>query len=418
MAESKQPTLVMAIAGPGPAHEQISTALSNQSEFHLVKILEKAERLPQEVRAAEPDIVLIDENVDGQASLDIIDELGIQFPDTVPVAILSGDDPLRAQQVTLAGARAFLIQPFTQVNLLSTLRRVVELEDRRRQSLQLSAPEVKDGSEGVQIITVFSPRGGVGCSTIATNLAIALRENFAERVLLFEGKLLFGHLGLILNLRPHNTLADLIPHAGAMDDSLVREVISSHVSGIDVLVAPPDVQTAQGVRPDDLFGVLNGVKRLYDFIVIDAGSHLSENTVTLMDAADRVLVVTTPELAALHDASRFVPVSRSLGYPPGKVRIILNRVGMDGAVRRRDIEQALHHELFTYIPEGGASVVRSLNRGIPLLIKHPRSKASHAVQRLAKALANGRAPQSVPSKDETMPTAQKLVARLGVSRTR
>ncbi len=414
MAESSHPTLVMAIAGPGPAQKQINTALSNQSEFHLVKTLESAERLAQEVRAAEPDIILIDENVNGQASLDIIDELGLQFPGTAPVAILSGDDPLRAQQVTLAGARAFLIQPFTQVNLLSTLRRVVELEERHRQSLQLPASERKTENEALQMITLFSPRGGVGCSTIATNLAIALRENFAERVLLFEGKLLFGHLGLILNLRPHNTLADLIPHAGAVDETLVHEVVTRHVSGIDVLVAPPDVQTAQGIRPDDLFGVLNGVKRLYDFIVIDAGSHLSENTVTLMDAADRVLVVTTPELAALHDASRFVPVSRSLGYPPGKVRIVLNRVGMEGAVRSRDIEQALHHELFTYIPEGGASAVRSLNRGIPLIIKHPRSKASKAIERLAGALADGRRPQSAPSKNQSVPAAQKLVARLGV----
>jgi len=88
----------------------------------------------------------------------------------------------------------------------------------------------------------------VGCSTIAINLAIALHEQLDVRVLLMEGKMIFGHLGLMLNLRPQNTIADLIPHAGALDDSLVEEVVSRHASGIDVLLGPPDLNVGQGTN--------------------------------------------------------------------------------------------------------------------------------------------------------------------------
>jgi pilus assembly protein CpaE len=341
----------------------------------------------QEVMAAAPEVVILDHTVRGQPTLDAIDDLALQFPEIAVVAILGSEDPVRAQQAMLAGARGFLIQPFTQVNLLSTLRRLRELESRRRPGAAAKAGDSAQRSDPLQILTVYSPRGGTGASTLAVNLAIALREEASEKVLLMEGKLLFGHLGLMLNLRAPNSLADLIPHASALDPAIVKDVVIEHASGIHVLLSPSDLQVAQGIRPEGLFSVLRTVRSLYDFIVIDAGSALNDNSVTLMDAADRILLVATPELAALHDVSRFVHLSRSLAYPPGKVLVVLNRAGMAGAVRTNDIDAALHHVIFAQVPDDEANATRCLNRGIPLLFKSPRSPASRAIQRLARSLA-------------------------------
>jgi pilus assembly protein CpaE len=127
---------------------------------------------------------------------------------------------------------------------------------------------------------------------------------------------------------------------------------------------------------------------MYDFIVIDAGSYLNENTVTLMDAADRILLVTTPDLGALHDSSRFLHLSRSLAYPTGKLLTILNRAGMPGGVKTKDIATALHHDLYAQIPDDNTNAIRSLNRGIPLVFKYPRSPASRAIKHLALKLAD------------------------------
>ena len=104
-----------------------------------------------------------------------------------------------AQQTTLAGARAFIVQPFTQVNLLSTLRRVRDLEARRSKLLSPPAASSAEKAQPVRTLAVFSPRGGVGCSTVAVNLAVALHEETGARVLLLEGKLFFGHLDVLLN---------------------------------------------------------------------------------------------------------------------------------------------------------------------------------------------------------------------------
>jgi len=193
-----------------------------------------------------------------------------------------------------------------------------------------------------------------------------------------------------------------VPHASALEAGLIGDVVEGHTSGIDVLLSPSDVQVAQGMRAEDLFNIMNGINKAYSFVVIDAGSALTENTVTMMDASDRILLVTTPDLVALHDASRFIQISRTLSYPPEKLMIVLNRANLDGGVKTKDIETALRHEVFAQIPDDGANVIRSLNRGVPLVIQYPRSPATKSIQRLAGTLVAQASPDvrsaSVPAK--------------------
>jgi pilus assembly protein CpaE len=385
MSDSSKISRVIVISDPGPTQQQIITALNSEASFELLDVLVSTESLSREIRPAKPDIVIIDYQLSGQSTIDIIDELALQFPEIAILAILQENDPVASQQVMLAGARAFIVQPFTQVNLLSTLRRVSELEARRVQSKIDHSPDY--GSElerPVRSISVYNPRGGVGCSTIAANLAISLHEETGASVLLLEGKMYFGHLDVMLNIRTRNTIADLIPHVNALDEGLVKDVVMDHISGIQVLLGPGDVQVAQGIRPDDVYTLFVNLQRMYDYIVIDSGSSLNENSVTLMDSTDRILLVTTPDLAALHDTSRFVQISRSLGYSPDKLLIVLNRAGIQGGVKTKDIETALHHEVFASVADDGPNALRSLNRGIPLVMRYPRSPASKAIKMLAK----------------------------------
>jgi pilus assembly protein CpaE len=377
---------VVALCDPGATQQQITEALNSQNEFLLVDILTSKEMLARQLRAAEPDIILVDSQLESESTMDIIDDLALQFPNASVVAILPTNDPLTAQQVMLAGARAFLITPFSQINLVSTLRRVSELEGRRQQTKTYTPTAVTEATRPLRSITVYSPRGGTGVTSIATNTAIALAEETGKKVLLFEGKVFFGHLEVMLNMKVPNTLADLIPHATNMDEGLVRDVVSPHPSGIHVLMAPSNVQIAQGIRAEDIYNVYVGVSRLYDYIVVDAGGPLSDISVTLMDATDRILLVTTPDLASLHDTSRFLQLSRSLAYPMDKILMILNKAGVEGGVKLRDIESVLHNQIYHQIPNDPANVLRSINRGIPFLVYYPRSSASKSIQQLARNL--------------------------------
>ena len=395
---------VLYIGEPGANQDQIVVACESQSDIQLVKTLNTMDKLTKEIRAAEPDLIMIGSMVAGQPALDVIDEIVMQYPEVPLIAILEENDPTRAQQVMLAGARAFITEPFTQVNLLSTLRRVRDLEARRAKSQTPETAQVQEALRPLRTYAVFSPRGGVGTSIVATNLAIELRAESGEPVLLIDGKLFFGHLDVMLNIRARNTIADLVPHANLLEPGLIGDVVVPHASGIDVLLSPTDIQVAQGMRAEDIYNIISGVKKPYGYVVIDAGSALTENTVTMMDAADRILLVTTPDLVALHDASRFIQISRSLSYPPEKTMIVLNRANLNGGVKPRDIETALRHEVFAQIPDDGANVVRSLNRGIPLVMQYPRSAATQAIQKLAGAVVqmgggvSGAAPAAKSSK--------------------
>ena len=388
MSPTNKQIRVVALCSPGATQQQITEALNAQNEFTLVDIIASKEMLPRQIRAAEPDILLVDSKLEGESTLDIIDDIALQFPASSLVAILPTNDPLVAQQVMLAGARAFLIAPFSQINLVSTLRRVTELEGRRQQTQTYIPTQVSEATRPLRSITVYSPRGGTGVTSIAANTAIALAEETGKKVLLFEGKVFFGHLEVMLNLKVQNALSDLIPHATNLDEGLIRDVVCPHPSGIHVLLAPSNVQIAQGIRAEDIYNIFIGVSRYYDYTVVDAGGPLSDISVTLMDATDRILLVTTPDLASLHDTSRFLQLSRSLSYPADKILMILNKAGVEGGVKLKDIETVLHHQVYHQIPNDPANVLRSINRGIPFLVYYPRSTASKSIQQLAKNLTS------------------------------
>jgi pilus assembly protein CpaE len=379
---------VVALCDPGATQQQITEALKMENEFTLVDVLASKEMLARQIRAAEPDILLVDSQLESESTMDIIDDLALQFPTASVVAILPNNDPLVAQQVMLAGARAFLITPFSQINLVSTLRRVTELEGRRQQTQAYIPSQLPEAIRPLRSVTFYSPRGGTGVTSIAANTAIALAEETGKKVLLFEGKVLFGHLEVMLNLKVQNALSDLIPHAANLDEALIQDVVCPHPSGIHVLLAPSNAQIAQGIRAEDVYNIFIGVSRFYDYIVVDAGGPLNDISVTLMDATDRILLVTTPDLASLHDTSRFLQLSRSLSYPAEKILMILNKAGSEGGVKLKDIEAVLHNQVYHQIPNDPANVMRSINRGIPFLVYYPRSSASKSIQQLARSLVS------------------------------
>lgn len=386
MSPANQQVRVVALCDPGATQQQITEALNAQNEFTLVDIIASKEMLARQIRATEPDILLVDSQLQGESTLDIIDDIALQFSSTALVAILPTNDPLVAQQVMLAGARAFLITPFSQINLVSTLRRVTELEGRRQQTQTYIPSQVSEATRPLRSVTVYSPRGGTGVTSIAANTAIALAEETGKKVLLFEGKVFFGHLEVMLNLKVQNAISDLIPHATNLDEGLIRDVVCPHPSGIHVLLAPSNVQIAQGIRAEDIYNIFVGVSRYYDYTVVDAGGPLNDISVTLMDATDRILLVTTPDLASLHDTSRFLQLSRSLSYPADKILMLLNKAGAEGGVKLKDIESVLHNQVYHQIPDDAANVLRSINRGIPFLVYYPRSSASKSIQQLARNL--------------------------------
>jgi len=363
--------------------EDLSSALKDEKDFNIQEHLNGKTEIGATIAKTQPEIVLLDFNLKGEATYELVDKLASQFPAIAVVVILPESDVHHSDKVILSGARAFILHPFTKKNLMTSLRRVVELLKRNfpnliSQDLGIAAP-VKPKNT----FTVFSPKGGTGCTSVAVNLAVGLRQIIKESLLLLDGKHLFGHVAMMLNLRTANSITDLISHAGMLDQQLINQVVVDHVSGVKVLPNPSVIAEAQGIRPEDLFKVITELQSTFSVIIIDGGNYLNENTVTYMDASERVILVVNPNLASIRDTRQFMEVARSLSYPPEKIMLVLNNTGHKPDIHKDEVEKILKASMVCEIPSDESFAINSINEGVPMIIKNPRHPVSKAFQVLA-----------------------------------
>ena len=329
--------------------------------------------------------------------------------------VLPKEQVAEANRVILAGARAFVSQPLNQQELLDTLGRIREVFQRsQRSKAAAAAGDVSMASRGTFV--VFSPKGGVGCSLVAVNLSLALKTELKQDVLLMDGKLLFGDLDVMLNLKSQNSIADLVPHAGSLDEGLIRDVVSEHVSGVKVLPAPPTPASAHGIHPDELHRILVGVQNIYPIIVIDAGNFLNDNTVTLMDASRRVLLVIHPDIASLRDASRFLDLClTTLSFPRDRILLIVNQHDQREGLGLADIEKTLQTKVFATLPWDPSAALQSINRGVPLSMLNQKSELRQAFREMAKSVAAiaGLREEAAPAQKKELREVLSKSSRLG-----
>lgn len=387
MTKPNEKNKILSISNNPLIVESIETTFKEEPTFELIDRSILTEGVVKAVGDMAPDIVLLDFEYRKEETYDLVDKIATQYPAVAVVVILPETKVQFSDKVILAGARAFILYPFTQKNLLLTTRRVLELLTRNFPTLTAQDLSIALPVKPKNTYVVFSPKGGSGCSMVAVSLAISLRQTLKEPLLLVDGKSLFGHVALMLNLRTANSITDLISHAGMLDQHLIGQVVVDHVSGIKVLPSPVSISEGQGIRPDDLYKVILGLQSAFPVTVVDGGNVLNENAVTYMDAADRVIVVLNPNLASIRDVRQFIEVTRTLSYPAEKLMFVLNDVGHKADLRKEEIENILKVKISTIIPADDNLVISCVNEGIPVILKNSHHPISRAIQDLASQIA-------------------------------
>jgi pilus assembly protein CpaE len=385
MATSSEQKRILVITKNPLVGDSISTIVNSQKDLALVDPTKIESGIIPGIAELSPDVILLDFEYQEKGFFDLVDKIATEFPTSAVIVILPDREMAHSERVILSGARAFLINPFKQENLLNTVRRVMELMVRNQATTATNLP-VSVKTRPKNTFTVFSPKGGAGSTTVAVNLAIGLHKNLHEDVLLIDGKHLFGHVALCLNLRTANSITDLLAHVGTLDQRLVKQVVVRHISGIHVLPSPNSISEAQGIRPDDIYKMVQALQAIYPNIIIDAGSYLSENTVTYMDSSDKILLVLNPDLASLRDVRQFMDLSKSLSYPSEKTLLILNLTGRKADVKREEIENILKMKIFGKIPADENLALSCLNEGVPIVLKSPNHAITSAFTDMSKNL--------------------------------
>ena len=337
----------------------------------------------------QPDIVLTDVNMPHMDGIELTETLASELP-TSPVIIMSvqgeRDYLRRAMQ---AGAREFLIKPFSHDELVAAIRRVYQLEQKKGTFIAKSLPAQPEASDGPrpaalgETILVFSGKGGVGKTLIATNLASVLASETGARVALVDLDLQFGDVGVMLNLDHSRSITELVDPASGMDSDTVAEVMAEGPGGIKVLLAPISPELADLVTADHVRSLMAELRRTFDYIVVDSSSHLAEFNLEIIEMSQRVLVVTSLTIPAIKDAKLTLKVLESLSVDPSAILLVVNRVDGYADFNRESIEQSLHTAVAVQIPHDQRTVGDAITRGAPFATLNPEAEISRAIRELA-----------------------------------
>lgn len=358
---------------------EITECLEEEPSF---KVSENPAGYGEAVRAvhrSEVDVVVVDEVAGDPAA--VVEQLDTAAPEVPVIVVLAEDQQHLAQACILAGARAYIVRPFEPEELIEMVRRVYEKEDRRRRK-----STAQSGTKEGRLIAVHGPKGGVGTTTIAVNLAVALHQITGLRAVVVDGSLLSGDVGVAMNISNENSIADVVAHLRELDGDLLSDTLVHHSSGVWVLPAPSEIERAEVINGEETAAVLAALRQHYDLVVVDTASRPDEHLLATLDQAEVVLVVCTPEIASLKNVARFLALARELGYGDEKLKLTINRLSSHGSIPLADIESNLRQKMAFGLPSDGIPVIEALNAGEPVVVMRPHARIARELRHVAQEL--------------------------------
>ncbi len=330
-----------------------------------------------------PDVVLMDINLRDMDGLKATEVITRQTPSTV-VMMSVQSEPEYLTRAMMVGARGYLIKPFTSDDLINTVRTAASAPRRVVDHGPPQAPPSSGPQRLRKIIAVYSPKGGVGRSVIAANLAVALHKTSEKSVVLVDANLQSGDAHVLLNINQANSIDDL-REAGSLDQDIINNAVAPHdSSGIGVLRAPLALESAELFTSDAMKAILVELREHFDYLVVDTDASFSESTLTVLEMADLILLVTTLEVTTINRVSQFFEVMERLGYARSKVKLVCNRVDSLFGIQPRLIETRLRQHFLSQIPDDPKVVVTSVNRGVPFVLSFKGALITKAIQTLAQ----------------------------------
>ncbi len=384
----KLPTLLI-VDDDDAVAEMLEVMLRNAG--YEVRRAVSGEEALQQIYKAPPDALICDVLLPGIDGYTLCKRVR-QHPltKTLPILMLTAQGDISAKIAGFeAGANDYLAKPFEPPELVYRVKNLLA----RAASEAPSAP-LRRG----KIIAVFGAKGGVGKTTMAVSLALAIRLRTRQRVIIVDADLTFGDIAVHLNIAPTRSIVDIVRSGDEIEREMVNQVLLPHPSGLQALLAPPRPEEAELVSPDHITRILDLLAVSADYVVVDCQTSYDDRTLSVFDRADHVLLVITPEIGPLKNTSLFLNLANQLGINPNAISIVLNRANSGVGIGVSEIERVLRRKINFHVISGGQPVVTSVNRGIPLILEQPKhpfvQQMLYIGDQLVKQLGGAPAPQA------------------------
>lgn len=341
------------------------------------------------VAETHPEFALLsleDPVVRGLQTMDAIAEVAPQVPIIVYSSLTDGASIRKAM---LAGARDYLAAPLSAATLMASIRVIQEQETTRERRL---SGERTDRGAGGTVITLFGAKGGIGKTTIATNLATALCRETGESVVIVDMDTRFGDVAVMMDMPSERTVTEASRDYERLDRSNIREYLHNHPTGVSVLPAPQNPSDWEMIGPEPIEKIVRVLSQTFNYVILDTPGTFNEVVGISLELATVVLLITSMDVSSIKDTVMALNMLRAWSFPEEKIKLLVNHSNIANSIRDTDVARTLDYEIFWQIPFD-AAVSRAGQIGQPVLLSSPRSKASQNLAELARALGGVRQPQ-------------------------
>jgi pilus assembly protein CpaE len=390
---------VLVVDDISETRENVRKLLQFENDIEVAGTARSGKEGIQLAHELDPDVILMDINMPDVDGITATEEIRSKSPHIQIVILSVQGDQNYMRRAMLAGARDFLTKPPMGDELISAIRRAGEMAHTERakdaKQQQLVASSIVGGpasmagfapSQNGKVITVYSPKGGTGCTTIAVNLAIAL-NNEDTRAVLVDANLQFGDVAVFINEQGKNTVLDLAPRVDELDDEVVEEILIKHeASGLRVLAAPQRPEMAERVSADQFSKVLKYLQRMYSYVIVDTSPILTDVILSTIDVSNVIVLVTTQEIPAIKNARSFLDLVQTMGMSKNHVVFAMNRYDKRIAITPERVSENLKHEISVSIPLDEKIAITAVNRGIPFMLDNKSQPIGRGIFSLAEAV--------------------------------
>lgn len=386
---------VMIVDDVSETRENVRKLLQFESDVEVVGVARTGKEAIQVSQDLHPDVVLMDINMPDMDGISATEAIRAKQP-SVQVIILSVQgDQNYMRRAMLAGARDFLTKPPMGDELISAIRRAGAMaQSEKSKSAQIAVAPISGnmgsmigyGGPKGKIVTIYSPKGGTGCTTLAVNLALTL-NNEDTRVALVDGNLQFGDVAVFINEQGKNTIIDLAPRADELDPEIVEEVMLKHAaSGLHVLAAPSRPEYAEKVPSGQFAKVLEYLRQMYSYVVVDTAALLTDVTLAAIDVSDLIVLVTTQDIPSIKNCRLFLDLLQTLGIERDRILFVMNRYDKRINITPDRVTENLKQEIVAVVPFDEQTATKAVNRGIPFVLDSRNQPAARGVFSLAESV--------------------------------